>query len=68
MCVHRITQAARARGAFNSRLFSEYAHSKVGIDIHRGRIGKSLFLDHATGIVIGETAIVGDNVKIWGLL
>lgn len=48
------------------RLFSEYAHSKVGIDIHPGaKIGKNLFLDHGTGIVIGETAEIGDNVKIY---
>ena len=48
------------------RLFSEYAHAKVGIDIHPGaKIGKRLFLDHATGIVIGETSEIGDNVKIY---
>ena len=48
------------------RLFSEYVHSKVGIDIHPGaKIGKNLFLDHATGIVIGETTVVGNNVKIY---
>src|SRR5207244_4091032 len=45
------------------RFFSEYAHSKTGIDIHPGAtIGKSFFIDHGTGIVIGETAIIGDNV------
>lgn len=48
------------------RLFSEYAHAKVGIDIHPGaKIGKNLFLDHGTGIVIGETTEVGNNVKIY---
>lgn len=48
------------------RLFSEYAHSKVGIDIHPGaKIGKNLFLDHGTGIVIGETTVVGNDVKIY---
>ena len=48
------------------RLFSEYAHAKVGIDIHPGAtIKKNLFLDHGTGIVIGETAVVGNNVKIY---
>lgn len=48
------------------RLFSEYAHAKVGIDIHPGaQIGKNLFLDHGTGIVIGETTVVGDHVKIY---
>ncbi len=48
------------------RLFSEYAHAKVGIDIHPGaKIGKNLFMDHGTGIVIGETTKIGDNVKIY---
>ena len=48
------------------RLFSEYAHAKVGIDIHPGaKIGKNLFMDHGTGIVIGETTEIGDNVKIY---
>jgi serine O-acetyltransferase len=48
------------------RLFSEYAHSKTGIDIHPGAtIGSSFFIDHGTGIVIGETAHIGNNVKIY---
>lgn len=48
------------------RLWSEYSHSKAGIDIHPGaKIGKSFFLDHGTGTVIGETTIIGDNVKIY---
>lgn len=48
------------------RLFTEYAHSKTGIDIHPGaRIGEGFFIDHGTGIVIGETAIIGNNVKIY---
>jgi serine O-acetyltransferase len=48
------------------RFFSEYAHSKTGIDIHPGAtIGKSFFIDHGTGIVIGESTIIGDNVKIY---
>lgn len=48
------------------RVISEYAHSKTGIDIHPGAtIGKSLFIDHGTGIVIGETTIIGNNVKIY---
>lgn len=48
------------------RLFSEYAHAKVGIDIHpAAKIGKNLFMDHGTGIVIGETTEIGDNVKIY---
>jgi len=48
------------------RVISEYAHSKTGIDIHPGAtIGKSFFIDHGTGIVIGETSIIGNNVKIY---
>ena len=48
------------------RLFSEYAHSKTGIDINPGAsIGQSFFIDHGTGIVIGETCVIGDNVKIY---
>ncbi|MFR9166856.1 MAG: serine O-acetyltransferase EpsC [Dysgonomonas sp.] len=48
------------------RLFSEYAHAKVGIDINPGaQIGTNFFIDHGTGIVIGETTIIGDNVSIY---
>ena len=48
------------------RLMTEYAHSETGIDIHPGaKIGKFFFIDHGTGIVIGETSIIGQNVKIY---
>jgi len=48
------------------RIMTEYAHSITGTDIHPGaRIGKSFFIDHATGVVIGETTRIGDNVKIY---
>ena len=48
------------------RIMSEYAHSVTGIDIHPGaKIGKNFFIDHGTGVVIGETSIIGDNVKIY---
>ncbi|MGO3706321.1 MAG: serine O-acetyltransferase EpsC [Mesonia hippocampi] len=48
------------------RLISEYVHSKTGIDIHPGaQIGKKFFIDHGTGIVIGETTIIGDDVKLY---
>ena len=48
------------------RLFTEYAHSKTGIDIHPGaKIGEYFFIDHGTGIVIGETTVIGNNVKIY---
>jgi serine O-acetyltransferase len=48
------------------RIMSECAHSKTGIDIHPGaKIGKNFFIDHGTGVVIGETTIIGDKVKIY---
>ena len=48
------------------RIMSECAHSKTGIDIHPGaKIGKNFFIDHGTGVVIGETTVIGDNVKIY---
>lgn len=48
------------------RLMTEYAHSKTGVDINPGaHIGKSFFIDHATGVVIGESAIIKNNVKIY---
>ena len=51
---------------FLPRMMAEYAHSKTGIDIHPGAtIGKHFFIDHGTGIVIGETTIIGKDVKIY---
>jgi len=48
------------------RIISENAHSVSGIDIHPGaRIGRSFFIDHGTGVVIGETAVIGDRVRIY---
>ncbi|SEK90902.1 serine O-acetyltransferase [Ruminococcus albus] len=48
------------------RMMTEYAHSVTGIDIHPGAtIGKYFFIDHGTGIVIGETTVIGNNVKIY---
>jgi serine O-acetyltransferase len=48
------------------RVISEYSHGRTGIDIHPGAsIGNNCFIDHGTGIVIGETAEVGNNVKIY---
>lgn len=48
------------------RIMSEFAHSKTGIDIHPGaEVGQNFFIDHGTGIVIGETARIGKNVKIY---
>ena len=49
-----------------ARLMTEYAHTKTGIDIHAGAtIGEYFFIDHGTGIVIGETTTIGDRVKIY---
>jgi serine O-acetyltransferase len=49
-----------------SRFFTEYAHSKTGVDIHpAAKIGRSFAIDHGTGIVIGETTVIGNDVKIY---
>ena len=48
------------------RIMTEYAHGRTGIDIHPGAtIGKYFFIDHGTGIVVGETTIIGDSVKLY---
>ncbi len=48
------------------RIMSEHAHSRTGIDIHPGAvIGRRFFIDHGTGVVIGETSRIGDNVRIY---
>lgn len=48
------------------RMMTEYAHGKTGIDIHPGAtIGRRFFIDHGTGVVIGETTTIGDGVKIY---
>lgn len=48
------------------RIMTEYAHSRTGIDINAGAtIGRKFFIDHGTGVVIGETTVIGDNVKIY---
>ncbi len=48
------------------RIMSEYIHGKTGIDIHpAAKIGRNFFIDHGTGVVIGETSEIGDNVKIY---
>lgn len=51
---------------FLARLISEIGHSKTGIDIHPGaRVGGSFFIDHGTGVVIGQTAVIGRNVRLY---
>ncbi|MGP1569432.1 MAG: serine O-acetyltransferase EpsC [Eubacteriales bacterium] len=48
------------------RIMTEYAHSKTGIDINAGaKIGEHFFIDHGTGVVVGETTTIGDNVKLY---
>ncbi len=48
------------------RMMTEYAHGRTGVDIHPGAtIGRYFFIDHATGVVIGETSIIGERVKIY---
>ena len=48
------------------RIMTEHAHHRTGIDIHPGtRIGSSFFIDHGTGVVIGGTAVIGNNVKLY---
>jgi serine O-acetyltransferase len=49
-----------------ARIMTEHAHRETGIDIHPGaKIGKSFFIDHGTGVVVGETTTIGNNVKIY---
>ncbi|HUU85910.1 MAG TPA: serine O-acetyltransferase EpsC [Phycisphaerae bacterium] len=49
-----------------ARVMTEWAHSTTGVDLHPGaRIGHNFFIDHATGVVIGETTDIGDNVKLY---
>ena len=65
--VYRIANILYKLGVpYIPRIMSEYAHSKTGIDIHPGAsIGNSFFIDHGTGVVIGETAVIGNRVKIY---
>ncbi|RYF90398.1 MAG: serine acetyltransferase [Chitinophagaceae bacterium] len=65
--VYRLSHLLHQQGIkILPRVFSEYAHSKTGIDIHPGAsIGSPFFIDHGTGIVIGETSVIGNDVKIY---
>ena len=65
--VHRIAYFLYKNGVpIIPRIMSEHVHGKTGIDIHPGaQIGESFFIDHGTGIVIGETCVIGNNVKIY---
>ncbi len=56
----------RLRVPFIPRIITELAHSQTGIDIHPGaQIGESFFIDHGTGVVIGETSVIGKNVQLF---
>lgn len=65
--VYRIAHELWVQGApLIPRIMSEYIHGKTGIDIHPGaKIGSSFFIDHGTGVVIGETTVIGNRVKIY---
>jgi serine O-acetyltransferase len=64
---HRIAHVLYGLGAkLVARLIAEIAHTKTGIDIHPGAtIGPSFFVDHGTGVVIGETAVIGERVRVY---
>lgn len=64
---HRLAHALHRLGApLVARILSEIAHSETGIDIHPGaEIGSGFFIDHGTGVVIGETAIIGNRVRLY---
>jgi serine O-acetyltransferase len=64
---HRIAHQLYLSGAtVIARIISEIAHSETSIDIHPGaKIGEGFFIDHGTGVVIGETAIIGNNVRLY---
>ena len=67
IAVHRLAHFLHINGVpIIPRIMSEYIHGKTGIDIHPGAtIGESFFIDHGTGVVIGETCLIGNNVKIY---
>jgi serine O-acetyltransferase len=64
---HRLAHRLYRLGApMVARMFSEIAHSETGIDIHPGAtIGSEFFIDHGTGVVIGETAVIGNRVRLY---
>jgi serine O-acetyltransferase len=67
IAIHRIAHELHAlRVPILPRLMGEHAHDLTGIDIHPGaQIGRRFFIDHGTGVVIGETTIIGDNVRLY---
>ena len=67
VAVYRVAHELHVQGVpLLPRIMTEYAHSVTGIDIHPGAaIGKNFFIDHGTGVVIGETTEIGDRVKMY---
>ncbi|MES2938603.1 MAG: serine O-acetyltransferase EpsC [Pseudomonadota bacterium] len=67
VAIHRLAHRLYARGVpLLPRMMAEWAHAQTGVDIHPGaRIGRRFFVDHGTGVVIGATAIVGDDVTLY---
>ena len=67
IAAHRLAhELYRLRVPIIPRIMSEWIHTKTGTDIHPGaRIGRAFFIDHATGVVIGETTEIGDHVKLY---
>ena len=65
--VYRLAHALHELGVpLIPRIMTEWAHIQTGVDIHPGaRIGRNFFIDHATGVVVGETSDIGDNVKLY---
>ena len=65
--VYRLAHFLQANGVpVIPRIMSEHVHGTTGIDIHPGAtIGESFFIDHGTGVVVGETCVIGNNVKIY---
>jgi serine O-acetyltransferase len=65
--VHRLSHRLHRRGVpFVPRLVSQAARAVTGVEIHPGaRIGRRLFIDHGAGVVIGETAVIGDDVTLY---
>ena len=65
--VYRIANVLHTSGVpLLPRIMAEWAHRKTGVDIHPGAtIGESFFIDHGTGVVIGETTVIGSNVKVY---
>ena len=67
IAIHRLAhELSKLKVRIIPRVISEYTHTKTGIDIHPGAtIGTPFFIDHGTGVVIGQTTIIGNNVKMY---